>query len=675
MDAIQRIVVESLNSHPEFLNDKNALRGALLDILPKDKLQANVLLFAYEQDVVNRLKGEGIDQVKASVITGLQNNYGITKENAAWCVETWCYVLGIVQTNNAFQEKEYDDNSYERRVKKALQAVQSRRNWRQNQLTIYNDGQLISEPENFEKIFLQCDINTIDLSRCKNLKHLFIWSGSHGELFGIPVTKELSISIFYDWQYLKQFSFGEAVDLALSIYTTDEVVALSLEKTKKLSLSFKNKNDNALPVALDLTGCNNLEDLTLLHVVLKDYENIGELQSLRSIAIKDSEIPSLVWLQNWPQIETVSLSDCNISDIKGIEDLRSLCTLNLNNNRISDLSPALELLKLKKLYVQGNPVDGRQIDALRNNGVSVIATDEDREPERAANEEERFLESAIDIQLQEDDKPLSEFPEFQQKTIEKSRELPFDKRLESMIQREFQTEFYEMTPWRTWKNDNNWEAREKYIKKKHELYPFLKVPVHMLEKIELEKKPFCKSGGQNQLVYIFDSNIIAIEVEKISGKSGLKVFGQASYDASKIVDLVKKNWPSDKYEYIENNYFEITVTEKYLRMEVEDLVYPVIITALAACDGICSDNTAIIGSFKTDGALKRETSSMRNIWLAEKEGAKNAFIYGNARSYDKKELSRYHLNYCYVKDYKDVLNELRTLSEDKYEQMSLMDFM
>ena len=197
----------------------------------------------------------------------------------------------------------------------------------------------------------------------------------------------------------------------------------------------------------------------------------------------------------------------------------------------------------------------------------------------------------------------------------------------------------------------------------------------MLEKIELEKKPFCESGSQNQLVYIFDSNIIAIGVEKTSGKSGLNIFGQALYDARKIGDLVKKNWPSDKREYIENNYFEIMVTEKYSRMEVEDLVYSVIITVLAACDGICSGDTAIIGSFKMDGALKRETSSMRNIRLAEKEGAKNVFVYGTARSYDKKELSRYHLNYRYVKDYKDVLEELKTVSKDKYEQMSLMDFM
>ncbi|WP_026519389.1 hypothetical protein [Butyrivibrio sp. FCS006] len=675
MDAIQRIVVDSLNSHPEFLNDKNALRGALLDILPKDKLQANVLLFAYEQDVVNRLKGEGIDQVKASVISGLQNNYGITKENAAWGVETWCYVLGIEQTNNSFQENEYDDNSYERRVKKALQAVQSRRNWRQNQLTIYNDGQLISEPENYEKIFLQCDINTIDLSRCKNLKHLFIWSGSHGDLFGIPVTKELSISIFYDWQYLKQFSFGEAEDLSLSIYTTDDVVALCLEKTKKLSLSFKNKNDTALPVALNLTGCNKLEELTLSHVKLKDYENIGELESLRSISIKDSEIPSLVWLQNWPQIETVSLLDCNISDIKGIEDLRNLCTLNLNNNRISNLSPALELLKLKKLYVQGNPVDGRQIEALRNNGVSVIAIDEDRDPERAANEEERFLESAIDIQLQEDDKPLSEFPEFQQKTIKKSRELPFDKRLESMIQRRFQIEFSNMTPWKSWEDRNNWEARDKYIKKKQELYPFLKVPVQMLNAMDLEKQKFCESDSKNRLVYIWDGNIIAIDVEMTPGRGALAIKGQESYFCSKIANLVKKNWPRDRQDTIENNFFEITITDKYWRVDAEDLIYPVIITALALYEGICAGKTVVIGNFKIDGTLKRESSSMRNIRIAEKECAKNAFIYGSARSYDRKELSRYHLNYCYVKDYRDVLNELKAVSKDKFEQMSLMDFM
>lgn len=674
MDAIQKRVVESLKSHSEFLNDKNVLKGALMDIIPRDRLQVNVLIFAYELDVIKRLTSEEVAMVKASIVSGLQSNYGITKDNAVWGVETWCFILGVEQVNNSILVGKPDD-SYERRVKKALQEVQKRRQWRQNQLTIYNDGQYISDPEKYEKVFLQCDINTIDLSRCKNLKHLFIWSGSHGDLFGIPVTQELSISIFYDWQYLKQFSFGEAEKLSLSIYSTDDVVALSLEKTKELNLSFKHKNDVALPVTLDLTGCDNLEKLSISDVVLKNLENIGELSSIKSIAVKNSDISSMDWMQNWPQLEAVSLVDCNISDVNGIESLRCLNTLNLNNNDISDLSPVFELLQLKRLYIQGNPVDDQQIEELRSNGVHVVVTDKDKNEEKAEGEEERFLESAIDIQLQEDDKPLDQFAPFLQKGILESRKLPFEERLKDMIQRRFQGGFYDITPWRVWSTENSCEVREQYIKRKQELYPFLKVPAHMLEALSIDKKKFCDSDVKNRLIFLGSENITCIEINEWAGREGIKVKRRDDYKCSKIENEVVKNWPQDELEYIQNRCIEVVITDKYALLDPEEVVYPIIISILAVRDGICDGKTAIIGQFKTDGNIKRETASLRNIGLSEKEGAKNVFIYGSARSYDKAELSKHNLNYYYVKDYHEVLAKLKEISSNKYEQLSLMNFM
>lgn len=52
MDNIATMIKEQ----PSCVNDRKQLRAILLDYLPQNKLQQNLILNAYDEDIVERLK-------------------------------------------------------------------------------------------------------------------------------------------------------------------------------------------------------------------------------------------------------------------------------------------------------------------------------------------------------------------------------------------------------------------------------------------------------------------------------------------------------------------------------------------------------------------------------------------------------------------------------------------
>ena len=76
--------------------DRNILRAALADYLPNNKLKQNLLLNAFDNDVVQNLrKGSDVTLSALNCISQLENDYGITKDAAFWSIQTWCYLLGL----------------------------------------------------------------------------------------------------------------------------------------------------------------------------------------------------------------------------------------------------------------------------------------------------------------------------------------------------------------------------------------------------------------------------------------------------------------------------------------------------------------------------------------------------------------------------------------------------
>ena len=96
MDQIQQSLCDMIKQKPVCLSDRSILRAALADYLPNNKLKQNLLLNAFDNDVVQNLrKGSDVALSALNCISQLENDYGITKDAAFWSIQTWCYLLGL----------------------------------------------------------------------------------------------------------------------------------------------------------------------------------------------------------------------------------------------------------------------------------------------------------------------------------------------------------------------------------------------------------------------------------------------------------------------------------------------------------------------------------------------------------------------------------------------------
>lgn len=95
MDQIQQSLCDMTKQKPACLTDRTILRSALADYLPSNKLKQNLLLNAFDNDVVQNLrKGSDVTLSALNCISQLENDYGVTKDAAFWSIQTWCYLLG-----------------------------------------------------------------------------------------------------------------------------------------------------------------------------------------------------------------------------------------------------------------------------------------------------------------------------------------------------------------------------------------------------------------------------------------------------------------------------------------------------------------------------------------------------------------------------------------------------
>ena len=96
MDQVQQSLCDMKKQKPACLTDRNILRSALADYLPSNKLKQNLLLNAFDNDVVQNLrKGSDATLSALNCISQLENDYGVTKDAAFWSIQTWCYLLGL----------------------------------------------------------------------------------------------------------------------------------------------------------------------------------------------------------------------------------------------------------------------------------------------------------------------------------------------------------------------------------------------------------------------------------------------------------------------------------------------------------------------------------------------------------------------------------------------------
>lgn len=96
MDQIQQLLCDMKKQNPACLADRNILRAALADYLPSNKLQQNILLNAYDIDVVQALSSPADKTLIAlNMVSQMENDFGVQKDSAIWAIATWCYMLGV----------------------------------------------------------------------------------------------------------------------------------------------------------------------------------------------------------------------------------------------------------------------------------------------------------------------------------------------------------------------------------------------------------------------------------------------------------------------------------------------------------------------------------------------------------------------------------------------------
>ena len=118
-----------------------------------------------------------------------------------------------------------------------------------------------------------------------------------------------------------------------------------------------------------------LEDIDEFELSASDINDLDGIQfciHTKIFDLSDNHIFDLTPLSGLTAIEELNLADNDIQDIDSIAFLSNLQSLILSNNKITDISPLFDLDKLEYVDLSGNKIIQRQIEKLREAGITVI---------------------------------------------------------------------------------------------------------------------------------------------------------------------------------------------------------------------------------------------------------------------------------------------------------------
>ena len=87
---------QMLRDYPDALPDRKRFIGLLKDLFPQQKKEINLLSFLYDLGITAEIESAGdIDNAFAHRFKKrLQDEYGVTDDDAKWAVATWCECYG-----------------------------------------------------------------------------------------------------------------------------------------------------------------------------------------------------------------------------------------------------------------------------------------------------------------------------------------------------------------------------------------------------------------------------------------------------------------------------------------------------------------------------------------------------------------------------------------------------
>ena len=209
----------------------------------------------------------------------------------------------------------------------------------------------------------------------------------------IPVTDEL-ISSLENASNLEEFKVLAKKDEVRKI--KDFTFLKKLTELKLFYYTNQNKTKEKVDVTnLDLTSNSKLEDVRVGQGNLQNLNFINGL-NLKNLDVEDNEINDISSLRNMTSLTELhldnnKLNNSNVSDIAGLinlktlylknnkgisdinslESLKNLEALELKNMNISDLSVLKKLPNLRRLVIDGNPLDKEYMNVIKELNINT----------------------------------------------------------------------------------------------------------------------------------------------------------------------------------------------------------------------------------------------------------------------------------------------------------------
>jgi hypothetical protein len=115
----------------------------------------------------------------------------------------------------------------------------------------------------------------------------------------------------------------------------------------------------------------DIDEFELASSDINDLEGIEFCKHVKTLDLSENHIYDITPLFGLSLLEELNLSDNEITDIDVLNNLGNLRVIHLANNNIDDISPIRDLPFLEYVNLRGTNVSEKQIDDLKELGVTV----------------------------------------------------------------------------------------------------------------------------------------------------------------------------------------------------------------------------------------------------------------------------------------------------------------
>ena len=112
-----------LRQNPGIMQDRARLQSILRDIFPQDKLTVNLLIIGFDEDIFSLVGKSPSNAELTKLANAIVDDYGVTRENANYIIETW---LGVIFAETLPEDFQQNIGQYGAQPKSRGQSIKKR---------------------------------------------------------------------------------------------------------------------------------------------------------------------------------------------------------------------------------------------------------------------------------------------------------------------------------------------------------------------------------------------------------------------------------------------------------------------------------------------------------------------------------------------------------------------